>query len=185
MGRDYIAKGAILSKDKRYRYELSREWGIPLSKTTSKTRALRNLACLFIMLNPSTADADTDDPTIRRCVSFAAREGYSKLLVANLFAYRTASPQELKLARYDKDIIGPDYWNYLEQSILSSGRIIVAWGSHGKLLAQDEAVLTTLEEDKTRMPLYCFGLTSGGEPRHPLYVHGSQKLLQFSWRPVK
>lgn len=47
---------------------------------------------MFIMLTPSTADADTDDPTIRRCIGFAKSSGFGGLYVGNLFAYRSTQP---------------------------------------------------------------------------------------------
>lgn len=79
-----MKKGAVIDKTGLYRYSLWREWDIDKSKI------------VFIMLNPSKADASIDDPTLRRCISFAKFWDYGSLIVVNLFAFRTASPLELK-----------------------------------------------------------------------------------------
>lgn len=78
-----MIKDAILSEDRKYRYILSRTWD-----ETKPT-------VLFIGLNPSTADENEDDPTIRRCIIFAKSWGYGGLIMANLFAFRTTNPQGL------------------------------------------------------------------------------------------
>src|SRR5207237_5457574 len=68
--------GASFSRDRRYRYRLWRRWD-----------AARPVVA-FVMVNPSTADAGRDDPTIRRCIGFARSWGYGRLEVVDLFAYR-------------------------------------------------------------------------------------------------
>ena len=80
-----IVKAAVISHCKRYRYRLARHWGA-------------GSALPFVMLNPSTADADNDDPTIRRCIAFAKREGAGGIVVANLFAFRATSPADMLAA---------------------------------------------------------------------------------------
>ncbi|MCB0280523.1 MAG: DUF1643 domain-containing protein, partial [Calditrichaeota bacterium] len=84
--------GARFSRDRRYRYALWRTW------------ADGNDSVLFIGLNPSQADEKENDPTIRRCISFAQDWGFSGCIVVNLFAYCTAYPGELKTIA---DPIGP------------------------------------------------------------------------------
>ena len=81
-----MKKGATISECGLYRYSLTRVWDDVLPM------------CIFVMLNPSTADADIDDPTIRRCINFAKREGCGSLMVVNLFAYRATSPADMKAA---------------------------------------------------------------------------------------
>lgn len=78
-----MIKDAILSEDRKYRYILSRTWD-----ETKPT-------VLFIGLNPSTADEKTDDPTIRKCINYAKCWGYGKILMANLFAFRSTILIEL------------------------------------------------------------------------------------------
>jgi hypothetical protein len=78
-----MKKDAKLSDDKLYRYQLSRIW----DETKPKV--------LFIMLNPSTADADVDDPTIRRVINFAKSWNYGGVYVVNLYAFRSTDPKGL------------------------------------------------------------------------------------------
>ena len=86
--RQNMIRTAVIDKTEKYRYSLLREWDDTRHK------------CLFIMLNPSTADASRDDPTIRRCIAFAKREGCGGLHVVNLFAYRATDPVELRRWQY-------------------------------------------------------------------------------------
>lgn len=143
-----VQSGAALSRCKTYRYALWRHWSDAPP-------------VLFVMLNPSTADASQDDPTIRRCISFAQRWGYGGILVGNLFALRSPDPQQLRTA---SDPIGPQNERWLRRLSQQSAVVVGAWGNHGMLLNRGEAVAA-------RFPgLLCLGLTQQGQPRHPLYV---------------
>ena len=147
--------GAVITGE--YRYLLWREWNNQ-GETVS-----------FIMLNPSRADAETNDPTITRCINFAQSWGYGRLEVVNLFAYRTPKPSLLEQAR---EPIGRDNPRFILESVEKSDRVILAWGNHGTWQQQD---LYTLELLKSYNHLYCFGTTKKGCPRHPLYLRSSTK----------
>ena len=147
-----MRKTARISEDGRYRYELSREWD----------DALRTLC--WVMLNPSTADASTDDPTIRRCIGLSKRWGFGGILVVNLFALRATSPAELKKV---EDPIGPEndeiagFWiRHLET--------VAAWGSHP--LAKERLPWFTEQVKKAAHLPKCIGINKDGAPKHPLYV---------------
>ena len=140
-----------------YRYLLWREWN-NYNKTVS-----------FIMLNPSRADAQTNDPTITRCINFAKLWGYGRLEVVNLFAYRTPHPSLLKQAA---EAIGRDNDRYILESVEKSDRVILAWGNHGLWRKQD---LYTLDLLKKYTNLYSLGITKQGCPRHPLYLRSTIK----------
>jgi hypothetical protein len=140
----------ILSLDLEYRYCLWRKW--------SKERS--NYA-LFIGLNPSTADATEDDPTIRRCVGFAQRWGFDALCMVNLFAFRSTDPTRLYTAR---DPVGPLNDQFITKSARHAGRVVAAWGNRGGFMERDQLVARLV-------PLMSrLGVTKGGFPRHPLYV---------------
>lgn len=145
-----------------YRYLLWRT----LSTTESAT-------VLFVMLNPSTADGVSDDPTLRRCIGFARSWGLGRLEVCNLFAYRTPTPRALQTER---DPVGP-----LNDSVLASvakraDLTVVAWGVAGRLRQRDDYVTRTLLEGRS---LYCLGWTRTGAPRHPLYVPRTVELVRY------
>jgi hypothetical protein len=73
-----LEKDALIDKTETYRYWLLRRWGQNLGNLIN-----------FVMLNPSKADADIDDNTIRRCISFAKKWGFDGIYITNLFAFRT------------------------------------------------------------------------------------------------
>jgi hypothetical protein len=117
----------------------------------------------FVLLNPSTATATEDDPTIRRCIGFAERWGYPSLVVTNLFALRSTDPRALRTSRAP---VGPDNDHWLMKSAMGADRIVAAWGNHGRYLKRGAKVLWL----GLPRPVYCFGLTKVGEPKHPLYL---------------
>lgn len=140
----------------RYRYALCREW------------IDRRPTIAFIMLNPSTADASRDDPTIRRCIRFARDWGFGKIAVGNLYALRSPHPDHLATAA---DPVGPENDRWLREIIGRASTVVVAWGACPVARARAVDVLEML----SHRPLYCLGTTRDGHPRHPLYVPGSQK----------
>ena len=156
-----MQKGATLDPTGRYRYLLWRQW------------AADRPAVGFVMLNPSTADAIADDPTIRRCLRFAQSWGKGSLWIVNLFAYRTPKPQHL---RQVADPIGPDNDRYLLKTQQQVQTLVAAWGNWGNLQNRDRTVLQLLQK-KGR--LYCLGITQRQQPRHPLYLRCDTSLLPF------
>lgn len=148
-----MKKGAVIDKTGTYRYSLWREWDQDKQKL------------VFIMLNPSKADEDIDDPTLRRCINFAKSWDCGSLMVVNLFAYRSASPLDLKKV---DDPVGKQNDRYLKKAIKSADRVVVAWGNNGKLMQRDRLVLQLLS--KHNIQPHCLGITKAGYPRHPLYV---------------
>ncbi len=151
---------AVISACESYRYVLKREWDAALP------------VCGFIMLNPSTADANVDDPTIRRCIGFAKREGCGSLIVMNLFAFRATDPKILKTV---DNVRGTKNQFYLgEISRLVNGPLIAAWGAHPLAIDQGKFVANMIGSR-----LKCLGKTNDGHPRHPLYVKGDAELIDF------
>ena len=157
----YQVCGAYLCDDLKYRYRLWRQWDA-IGKT-----------CLFVMLNPSTADSENDDPTIRRCVGFAKSMGCTRLEVVNLFAYRTKSPKVLKSVTDDP--VGPENREAIELAAYRAALIICAWGAHGNYLGQDAIVCEWLRTASDRT--FALGFTASGQPRHPLYAPKAAQLL--------
>lgn len=147
--------------DGAYRYSLWRMWG-----------EANGPYVLFCMLNPSTADALEDDPTIRRCIGFAQRWNMSRLCVVNLYAFRATDPADLFKAA---DPIGPYNDTWLHTEARQASKLVVAWGSKA-LPAREKAVTQLL---KAYGPLYCLRLTKDGHPGHPLYLPNNSELIPF------
>lgn len=154
-------KDAVIDSTGMYRYSLSRIWADGDIVT-------------WIMLNPSTADASVDDPTIRRCISFSKSWGYGGLRVVNLYAYRATNPDALKTA---VDPIGPEHSVHFMRALHMSSLIVAAWGAckHAKI----DHVLPWISQ----LDIQCLGVTADGYPRHPLYVKSTTPLR--GWRHFK
>lgn len=155
-------KDAVLSTCGTYRYELRRDWDADLPW------------CGWVMLNPSTADASVDDPTIRRCVNFAKSWGAGGIIVVNLFALRATKPTMLK-KHYDP--IGSRNDQFLREVAEEATAMVCAWGSNEMAVPRARTALSVMAE--VGAPLRCLGTTKSGAPRHPLYVRGDQPLLPF------
>ena len=146
---------ATISTCGQYRYTLERSWADPC----------RWMA--FIMLNPSTADAELDDPTIRRCRRFAEDFGFSGFVVGNLFALRSTDPAVMKAHNAP---IGPENDAYLDKLIQQADLIVCAWGAHGKFRNRGDNVLRRIRA-AGKTP-HCLRMTKAGQPEHPLYLPG-------------
>ena len=154
-----MERDAEISPCGKYRYVLKRQW------------KRQSSLVLFIGLNPSTADSDSDDPTLRRCIRFARTWGYGGVVMANLFAYRATDPKNLKLVA---DPVGPLNDDWLARLRAETEVAVAAWGNHGGL--QDRARTVSARLGK----LYCLGCTGRGAPRHPLYVRGTAKMVHWT-----
>jgi hypothetical protein len=150
---------ALFSGDSVYRYRLTRTWGASGSHA------------LWIMLNPSTADASQDDPTIRRCTRFTRTWRLDGLAVVNLFALRATDPAGLTS---HPDPVGYANDHLISEALAGARLVVAAWGAH-PLAAARAATVATLAASAGR-GLHCLGVTKGGWPRHPLYVPGRQPL---------
>lgn len=152
----YSDKTADLSADETYRYALSRTWDARLDRV------------LFVMLNPSTADAFEDDPTIRRCVGYARAWGYGTLHVVNLFALRATDPKALY---GHPDPVGGENDRFILDRAARCAVRVAAWGAHGGHIDRGKTVCRLLFG--AGLPLHCLARTKDGHPGHPLYLGGS------------
>ena len=160
------ASSACFSDDMKYRYWLIRQWD------PDKRMAV------FIMLNPSTADAEKDDPTIRRCIGFAREWGYGGIKVLNLFAFRTSDPKHLRKAR---DPIGKHNLCMIEGATSpgnsENGIIIAAWGA---IDGHQDHIQEVIKIAIRGRPIHCIALTKHGCPAHPLYLPANLKPQIFA-----
>lgn len=171
------AGGAEISDDGLYRYTL---WRGDLPRLG------------FLMLNPSTADGEQDDPTIRRCRNIAEREGYGGIQVRNMFAWRATDPTELTAP---EDIFGPENLQAWEDMFEHTDQVVCAWGAHyAPVLRRRERAGRTEQTgsqtpmvagmaDRYGVKLTCLGHTKDGHPRHPLMVKTDAPLEQ--WKPTE
>lgn len=156
------ARSAIVSHCGKYRYVLTRTWGPqpPL---------------VFVMLNPSIADANTDDQTVRKCIGFAKREKCGGIVIVNLYAWRSTDPAGLKKT---SDPVGPDNDGMI-RSVLAGPceKVVVAWGANGGGARVVKVLNIILAAGKVP---WCFGYTTSGQPLHPLVLGYCMNLVEFS-----
>lgn len=153
--------GAYFDATAKHRLRLWREWDA------------NDPVMVFIGLNPSTADAERDDPTIRRCIGFAKREGAGRLEMLNLYSLRTPSPRVLRASTHR---LHPQI-DEVMRDVLCWPRVkwvVAAWGVLTDAEREREAAVKKLAGTMS-----CLGTTQGGFPRHPLYLPRDSALTQF------
>lgn len=195
---EYLASGAIVSGCGKYRYRLWREWrlgnspqwdmwtdddGAPIVDGAGQQLG-EPLSALFIMLNPSTANGDQDDPTIRRCVAFAKAWGFDRMEVVNLFAWRATDPRDILAMTAKGDPIGPDNQHHVDRALNDAGLVICAWGANGGHIGQDETMLGWIEENIREHQPHALRLTKAGHPAHPLYLPATLRPFAWNGRPA-
>lgn len=158
----FLERDAVISDCGKYRYLLRRTWD------HDKQRAL------FVMLNPSTADADVDDATIRSCIRLCKSWGYGSFEVVNLFAWRSTDPAGLKAA---VDPLGPRNADIVEAAISRCDVVICAWGAHPEAEREADGMVSRISP---RRPMaFCLGTTKSGAPKHPLYIKTGTSLIAY------
>ncbi|WP_442199767.1 DUF1643 domain-containing protein [Senegalia sp. (in: firmicutes)] len=148
---------ALISQCKNYRYFLTRDL-----EEGEKGKVV------FILLNPSTADHEKDDNTLKKCIGFSERWGYTSLEVVNLFAFRATKPSEL-YNKVELDIVGNECNKYIKKAVESADKVIVGWGCNGNKKQgkkRSKEVLQLLS--KMDKKIYSLGQVKSGHPRHPL-----------------
>lgn len=163
-------RDVALSECGRFRYRLSRVWG-------------EGPQLLFVMLNPSTADAEVDDATIRRCVTFAHAGGFYSLQVVNLFAYRATDPEDLRRAGWP---VGGDNDSHIAAAACAAAAVCVAWGAigeHGPASDRVQQVMPRLI--RAGHTPQCLNITRRGYPQHPLYLPSTCRLRPYDLTAIE
>jgi len=154
-----IKSDAVISDCGRYRYRLSRTWG-------------DGKPAVFVMLNPSTADASEDDPTIQRCIGFADKWHCGGLVVVNLFAFMAAKPKAMLAA---SDPVGPDNLKHVYAATRYADLVVCAWGTTGAYMGQGAKIVDCVKR-AGNAHMTSLGTTKDGHPKHPLYLAGDTEL---------
>lgn len=152
-----MRRDAVISSCGLYRYRLSRDWD-------------EGKRIVFIGLNPSTADAEVDDPTIRRLIGFSRDWGYTGFGILNLFAYRAMDPRKL---RECVDPVGPDNHQFIAAACDSKLLTVAMWGKGGEYRNEGRFVGRLFSN------LMCFGKNKDGSPKHPLYLPKETELVKY------
>lgn len=154
-----IGTGAVFSANRKYRFELWRRWS-------------SGPFCMFLCLNPSTADETLNDPTVTRCINFAKAWGFGAFVMTNIFAFRATDPRVMKA---EADPIGFGNDDTINRLARKAGIVVAGWGVHGAHLDRGLDVAAMLPPGM----LKCLGYTKDGDPRHPLYLRADSRPLPF------
>lgn len=162
-----MRRDALLSPCGRYRHAISRDWTEP---------GQRARTILWVGLNPSTADAERDDPTLRRELAFSRGWGFTRLVKGNLLDWRATQPKDLPgaldIARSAENLSAlGEMASVADCIVLASGRIPARFSS---VFAETLSVLGAPEKS-----LFCLGQNADGSPKHPLYMRKDTPLSPF------
>lgn len=155
-----IKRDAIFDKDKNHRYILTRIW--------NENKPF----VMFIGLNPSTANATEDDPTIRSVQRIANKNGFGGIYMVNCFPYISTNPKEMKQCS-EQDIVIND--KFILNAKSNCLEVVFAWGNFEivKSLNRDKSLIELLGVAK------CLGQNKNGSPKHPLYIKSETKFIDF------
>ncbi|TXT28132.1 MAG: hypothetical protein FD131_3265 [Rhodocyclaceae bacterium] len=159
----FTTSGAVFTPCKRYRYRLWRTWD------DSKP------SLVMVMLNPSIANEEQNDPTVERCQRRAMSLGYGGLVVTNIFALVSTDPTALYSTQ---DPVGPENDAAIRDAVSSAGMVLCAWGTHGVHVGRAKAVVDLLRD--AGVTPYCLGQNADGSPKHPLYVRYAVTPMPYS-----
>lgn len=175
-----ILRSAIFSKCGKYRHLLERMW---MPAVDDPRPQFSKGFILWVMFNPSTADRDVDDATVRRCMAFSMREGFIKLKIVNLHDYIATDPAELLAQGINSR--SHQYWErHVYPQMLAAEKTVFAWGAHatwGDAAGIHTHAVKYLEHRGRYKPVfYSLGVTNKGMPKHPLYLSKDTPLEVWS-----
>lgn len=160
----------VFSSDRKHRYVLWRDLrDFPVLPFEPEPGY-----CMFVGLNPSTADETRNDPTVSRCIGYAKQWGFEQFLMTNIFAYRATDPEDMKAF---PEPVGEENDRWLQELASRAGLVVCAWGSHGQYLHRGKTVEQLL---MNVAPLHCLTRTKTGFPGHPLYLRADLKPVPFT-----
>lgn len=160
-------RAATFSEDRQYRYLLERDLDSGLLEPEG--------TMVFVMLNPSLADADREDRTLNRCIHFAARERCQRIRVVNLYGFVTPYPEQLG---WVPDPVGPDNDRHVLAAVADADRLVVAWGGGPWAARRWKHVRDLLRHELgvAAGGALCLGTTLSGAPRHPSRLANAAQL---------
>jgi hypothetical protein len=167
--------GASFSEDRQYRYRLWRSVGTELGWLDDPIALGEHARCVFVGLNPSTADETTNDHTIAKCIGFARAWHFDAIDMVNLFAYAGAGSTDPQSLLDVEDPVGPGNDEALAAAFEGASRIVWCWGQHSRRVA--ELVSRRMASPGWRalcpkgdafLKVGTLGRTKSGQPRHPL-----------------
>ena len=160
-------ENAKFSNDGKYRFWLRR-----FLSDAEKEKPI----CVFVMLNPSVANAKNDDPTVRKCRQFAqnwrfGNSNFGSLEIVNLFAFVSFDPE--KIRRGGAKMIGKNNDDWILRTCKKADLVVAAWGENGEIQNRGKFVLNLLKRNGIKPKV--LGINQNGEPKHPLRLKNDLK----------
>jgi len=151
-----MIKGVVFEGKRRYR--LWRIW--------EKKKPL----LLYVLLNPSHADADTNDRTVAKLIEFSKNFGYGGFYLGNLHSYITPYPKQLEPYRLPNESINVFH---IKEMVKKCEKVVFGWGNAAEIPHWIKPII-----DRP----YCFGINHNGSPKHPLYLSYQTRLVPFHYQ---
>jgi hypothetical protein len=174
-----VSHETVFSKCRLYRFTLWRDFQCELLPEPVITggNISKDGYVQFIGLNPSTADEKINDPTIRRCIDFSKRWGYSSFCMTNIFPFRATDPEDMM--RHDEPAdIRIENAQHVERIAMGADLIICAWGKHGSHIKRGDKFIKHLR-DVSKLKIHHLGLNTDGSPKHPLYLKATTTPIPY------
>ena len=159
-----IEDGAVFSDDRKCRFMLWRHIN-PVGREV-----------VFIMLNPSSAGAHHDDPTVKKCMKYAWQWGYGRLKVLNVYPHVSTDPRRLdrSLGR-SQNLLQFDQLRQTSLVTTDADRIVCAWGKHAKPDDTQE-ILRRIGQHPS---VWALRKNRDGSPQHPLYIPAAVEPVRY------
>lgn len=170
---------AVISECGLYRYRLDRDCeGLVPAEYDEDGKVFA-----YFGINPSTADATIDDPTVRKWIGFTQRNGGKRFIVGNVFSFRAT---DVKLVGKVPFPQGPQHFTHLTQIIAEADVLVPCWGGRDKVPKHLRQHLDQLLDwlHRSGKPVLHFGTTDGGDPKHPLFLPYTTPLLPLEASPT-
>lgn len=132
----------------------------------------------YFGVNGSTATGDEEDRTTTKWFGFTLRNGGSRYIAGNPFSFCATDVRELARVA---DPVGPDNARHLAEIIAEADILVPCWGDRGKVPKQLRFHFDRLADQlfATGKPVRAFGLTKGGDPKHPLMLGYDTPLVDW------
>ena len=144
------------------------------------TRGKNPLICIGI--NPSTAEPDNLDNTLKSVERIALGNGFDSFIMFNVYAQRATNPDTME--RNCNEMLHRENLEAFRY-VLSISEKPAVWAAWGAIIEKRKYLSTCVRDmlavgEEYGASWYCAGaITKKGHPHHPLYLRKDEKIKPF------